>query len=98
MTTREPTQRADEARPDQPSSHQAARLNTPPEQVSWTYTGSSERGRALHFSGHVTYLGGAEGERLRGELSAVMGDLLRWAVVARNAAEDLSDHHEDTTA
>lgn len=70
--------------------------NRPSDQTPWTYTGHNERGRARHFTGHVTSLGGAAGERLQGELSVVIRDLLRWAAQARNAAEESSEKHEDT--
>ncbi|NJP46514.1 hypothetical protein [Actinacidiphila epipremni] len=46
----------------------------------------------------MTSLGGAAGERLQGELAVAIRDLLRWAVDARKAAEDSSEHHEDTAA
>jgi hypothetical protein len=69
---------------------------TAADQARWSYAGTSERGRVLHFSGHVTYLGGAEGERLQGELSTAILDLLRWATTARYAAEVSSEHEEDT--
>lgn len=70
--------------------------DSPTEQPSWSYTGRSERGRARHFTGHVTTLGGAAGERLRGELSVAVRELLRWAAEARNAAGESSGKHEDT--
>lgn len=35
------------------------------------------------FSGHVRYVSGAEGDRLRGELAAVIRDLLDWAATQR---------------
>lgn len=72
--------------------------NTPSEQAPWAYTGHSERGRALEITGHITYLGGTAGERLRGELSTVVLDLLRWAATARNTAEESSEHQGDTAA
>ncbi|MDX8036567.1 hypothetical protein SK803_40775 [Lentzea sp. BCCO 10_0856] len=34
-------------------------------------------------SGHVRYVSGAEGDRLRGELAAVIRDLLDWASTQR---------------
>jgi hypothetical protein len=70
--------------------------NKPSDQAPWSYTGRSERGRARHFTGHVTSLGGAAGERLQGELAVVIRDLLRWAAQARNAAGESSEKHEDT--
>ncbi|MGW4211715.1 hypothetical protein ACWEIJ_27240 [Lentzea sp. NPDC004789] len=41
------------------------------------------------FSGHVRYVSGAEGDRLRGELAAVIRDLLDWA--ATQHAEQADD-------
>ncbi|MFI0724309.1 hypothetical protein [Streptomyces sp. NPDC021224] len=67
------------------------------EQPNWSYTGRSERGRARHFTGHVTTLGGAAGERLRGELAIAVRELLRWAAEARIAAGESSGKHEDTS-
>lgn len=73
-------------------------LNSPSDQVIWQYDGHSERGRVRRYSGHVTYLGGAAGERLRGDLAAVIHDLLVWAAAARNAAEDLPEQDKDDAA
>jgi hypothetical protein len=72
--------------------------NTPREQALWSYAGYSEHGRDLTFTGHVTYLGGAAGERLRGELSVVIRDLLIWAAATRNAAKEPSVQQGDTPA
>ena len=72
--------------------------DTVSEQASWSYTAHSERGSALQFSGHVSILGGAAGERLQGRLSHAIRDLLRWAAVARKAAEESSEHQGDTAA
>jgi hypothetical protein len=83
---------------DQLPASESPPVDTPSDQASWSYTGRIERGRVRHFSGHVTHLGGAAGERLRGELAAVISELLRWAATTSNAAEEPSDHHEDTAA
>ncbi|MFC3898154.1 hypothetical protein ACFOWZ_42360 [Lentzea rhizosphaerae] len=40
------------------------------------------------FSGHVHYVSGAEGDRLRGELAAVIRDLLDWAATQRAEQAD----------
>lgn len=40
------------------------------------------------FSGHVRYVSGAEGDRLRGELAAVIRDLLDWAATRRAEQAD----------
>lgn len=68
---------------------------TPSDQALWRYDSHSERGRVRRYSGHVTYLGGAAGERLRGEMAAAIHDLLVWAAAARNAAEDLPEQDKD---
>jgi len=70
--------------------------NTPTEHRGWRYTCRSERGRVTEYSGHVTYLGGAAGERLQGELAAVLRDLLRWAATARDAAEESPKNDQGT--
>lgn len=81
-----------------PSTPDDSSPDTASDQARWSYTGRSERGRVRSFTGHVTYLGGAAGERLRGELATVIHDLLTWAATARNAAEESSEHNEDTAA
>jgi hypothetical protein len=59
-----------------------------PDGEIWRYHQRSTRGRDRNYVGHVTYIGGAEGQRLRGVLGAVARDLLAWAVTHRNAATD----------
>jgi hypothetical protein len=49
------------------------------DQAVWRYYQGRKRGANRSFSGHATSVGGAEGERLRGELAAVIGELLDWA-------------------
>ncbi|MEV0049041.1 hypothetical protein AB0H34_00910 [Saccharopolyspora shandongensis] len=49
------------------------------DQPFWRYDQKRTRGDDHRFTGRVTRVGGAEGERLRGELADVIGDLLRWA-------------------
>lgn len=63
-------------------------------QGSWQYNGENRRSRGRSYSGHVTYIGGAEGERLRDALAAVSRDLLDWAASAEDAAVKPPDHHE----
>ena len=47
----------------------------------------------------VTYLDGAEGEWLRGELTSVIRDLLTWAAVAQQITiDDSADNHENGEA
>jgi len=74
------------------------RINSPFDQETWEYAGHSERGRVQQYTGHVTYLGGAAGERLRGELAAVIEELLRWAADARAAAEESPKNDQGTAA
>jgi len=71
---------------------------THPDQAVWRYDTYRERGRVRQYSGHVTYLSGAAGERLRGDLTAAIHDLLEWAAAARNAAEDLPEQDKDDAA
>lgn len=47
--------------------------------ATWCYEQSYRGGGRRHFTGDVSYVGGAEGQRLRAELAAVVADLLRWA-------------------
>lgn len=63
-------------------------------QGNWEYHGGGKRGRVSHYSGHVTYIGGAEGERLRDALAAVSRDLLDWAATAQHTAVNPPDHYE----
>jgi hypothetical protein len=51
-------------------------LGEPP---AWSYCQTGPRGTSRTYTGRVTYIGGAEGERLRRELAAVVRDLLQWA-------------------
>lgn len=37
------------------------------------------RGRRRRYNGYVEWVGGAEGKRLRGDLTATVRDLLDWA-------------------
>jgi len=45
----------------------------------WCYDQHSMRGRSRRFTGHVTRIGGAEGDQLRADLAAITHDLLDWA-------------------
>lgn len=45
----------------------------------WSYCQTGPRRTSRTYTGHVTYVGGAEGKRLRRELAAVVRDLLEWA-------------------
>ena len=90
-------------RPDNPRSDRLAvsaadPAETASDQARLSYTGCTERGRVRSFTGHVTYLGGAAGERLRGELASGIHDLLTWAATARDVAEESTPHDEDTAA
>lgn len=73
--------------------------NTAPDQALWRYHQKSTHGRDRTYSGHVMYIGGAEGQRLQGELATAIRDLLAWAVVAaRNTAEESADRRDDSEA
>jgi hypothetical protein len=64
------------------------------DQGVWRYHQRNARGRDLNYIGHATYIGGAEGERLRSELALVIRDLLDWAATHESAAaspEERSD-------
>ncbi|MGH3428463.1 MAG: hypothetical protein ACREP9_00915 [Candidatus Dormibacteraceae bacterium] len=82
----------DSEEPDTPAVPQAhnnpdSTPDTGSDQEIFRYVQTSKRGRSRTFTGHVTYVGGAEGERLRRELAAVTRDLLEWARSRSNDAE-----------
>lgn len=53
---------------------------TIPGAVESTYNQTEGRSRSRWaFTGQVEYVGGAEGERMRTQLAAVLRDLLEWA-------------------
>ncbi|MDX8035843.1 hypothetical protein SK803_37075 [Lentzea sp. BCCO 10_0856] len=58
-----------------------------PEQVVWRYDGTGKRTQNWTFSGDVRYVSGAEGDRLHGELNAVIHDLLDWAMTQERAEQ-----------
>lgn len=58
---------------------------------SWRHR-VDRRGGGMEFTGQVTYVDGAEGERLRRELAAVTRELLTWA------AERKRDRSRDDSA
>jgi hypothetical protein len=47
--------------------------------TGWRYHQKRKGKTGRTYSGHVTRVGGAEGERIRGDLAAVLADLLTWA-------------------
>lgn len=63
--------------------------NNGSEHHEWHYNQIGNRTKSWAFSGHVRYVSGAEGDRLRGELAAVIRDLLDWAATQR--AEQVDD-------
>ena len=72
---------------------------TGPDQRIRRYTVAGVLGRSRRYSGHVTYLDGAEGERLRGELASVTRELLTWAAVAQQTTvDDSADSYENGEA
>jgi len=62
-----------------PEDHQRNLEDPLGEQPTWSYCQTGPRRISRTYTGHVTYIGGAEGERLRRELAAVVRDLLEWA-------------------
>lgn len=61
------------------------------DQAVWWYDQKRARGGDRRFHGHVTRVGGAEGERLRGELAAVVRDLLEWAAEQQSRDESTEE-------
>lgn len=58
------------------------------DQQEWQYDQTRNRTKNWAFTGHVRYVNGAEGDRLRGELTAVIRDLLDWASSQRAEQAD----------
>ncbi|MGP4018813.1 hypothetical protein [Saccharopolyspora sp. 5N708] len=82
-----------------PDDHIEQLPETGPDQPVWQYDPKRTRGNARHFTGHVTRVGGAEGQRLRGELADVIGDLLRWARTQHHGEDrDADDPREGKAA
>jgi hypothetical protein len=50
-----------------------------PDAAGVTYDRTDERRPGWVFTGQVEYVGGAEGDRMRAQLAAVIRDLLEWA-------------------
>lgn len=76
--------------------------SNPEDDWTWVRPASGRR-RKLTFSGHVRYVDGAEGERLRSKLGAVLRELLEWAYEHRapsgaqpgeGVAHDVLERHE----
>jgi hypothetical protein len=65
-----------EPAPEDQQGNLADPLGEPP---TWSYCQTGPRGTSRTYTGYVTYVGGAEGERLGRELAAVVRDLLEWA-------------------
>src|ERR1043165_3556634 len=56
--------------------------------LTWQYH-QKRRGRENRkYSGRVTHVHGAEGERIRNELSLAVVDLLRWAQSSHGSLDD----------
>ena len=64
---------------------------------TWRYE-QDVRGGRRRFSGEVTYVGGAEGERRRKELAVVMADLLRWAEQRHSRTDQIEPREDDRAA
>lgn len=54
-------------------------LGTVTGDTDWRYHHKRRGRRDLTITGHITYVGGAEGERIRGRLAATLAELLEWA-------------------
>ncbi|MFD5831655.1 hypothetical protein [Lentzea sp. NPDC060358] len=61
------------------------------EHDEWHYNQIGNRTKSWAFSCHVRYVSGAEGDRLRGELAAVIRDLLDWAASQRADQADTQE-------
>ena len=68
------------------------------EEGKWRYHPRDARGRGRNFTGNVTYIGGGEGERLRGALAPVIRDLLDWAATHQDTAADSPEDRDDRGA
>lgn len=55
-----------------------SRPETVIDDVVWRYHQKGGRRKDRSYSGYVTYVGGAEGERIRADLAAAIKDLLVW--------------------
>lgn len=64
---------------------------TVPDQEVWCYDQKRTRGRDRRFSGRINRVCGAEGDRLRGELTGVICDLLHWAAEQHYPDESTQD-------
>ncbi len=58
------------------------------DQQVWWYDQRRKRNNNRTYSGHIKYVYGAEADRVRGELAAVIRELLDWS--ARQHADDQS--------
>jgi hypothetical protein len=65
------------------------------DQQIWQDNQTGKRGKQRRVTGHVTRIGGAEGERLRGELATIIRDLLNWAAQQSNDTQS-GDDSDDT--
>lgn len=62
------------------------------DQPVWWYDQQRKRGSDRRYSGHVNRIHGAEAERLRGQLTDVIGDLLDWT--ARQSNDQFTEDGE----
>ncbi|WP_155984740.1 hypothetical protein [Saccharomonospora piscinae] len=84
------------ARADQFAPNSRA-LDTREHDAAWYYEQPCRGGRR-HFTGNVFYVGGSEGQRLRTELAAIVGDLLRWTCQQQAASNHPGDTEHDQAA
>jgi len=52
---------------------------TESDETVWWYHQKCRGGNIRDYSGRITYVGGAEGQRIREDLTAVIAKLLKWA-------------------
>lgn len=86
--------------PDQPSDlwrhHGGVRSENGLVEPEFRYDHTWKRGKRRHYNGFVERIGGAEGDRLRQDLTAALRDLLDWAFHDANNAHDVQDGHRDS--
>lgn len=71
---------------------------TPSGQPVWHYDQRRHRAGNRRYYGHVVQIHGAEGRRLRGELAAVVDELLLWAATQQHDVAGPNERSEDEAA
>jgi hypothetical protein len=57
----------------------------------WWYDQQRKRSADRRYAGRIDYVHGAEAERVRGELAAVVLDLLSWAAQQQSGDHSVED-------